>query len=67
MNTLFSTNEAHHTLILGVYFVVSVHNFHNGKCRKRSEKREKREQKQPCFPADNDFFVPQKSQKWQKF
>ena len=39
MNTLFSTNEAHHTLILRVSFVVSVHNFHNGKCGKRLEKR----------------------------
>ena len=39
MNTLFSTNEAHHTLILGAYFVVSVHNFHNGKCGKRLGKR----------------------------
>ena len=29
MNTLFSTNEAHHTLILSVYFVASVHDIYN--------------------------------------
>ena len=29
MNTLFSTNEAHHTLISGVYFVVSAHDIYN--------------------------------------